>query len=258
MTKRFDLEGRKALVSGASRGIGRAIALGLAEAGAAVAVASRSQEALDEVAGEIEAQGGKALAVPLDLSRFETISEAVQRAQEGLGGLDTLFNVAGTNIRGEIVEMEAEAFDQVMDVNIKGAYLLCREVGRIMVRQQRGKVVNIASVTSAIGLAKVTAYTCSKGALAQLTKGLAVEWGEHNIQVNAIAPGFILTDLNRKLWERQEMLDWVVSRTPSGRLGDPDDIVGAAIFLVSDAADFISGQILFVDGGFMAGGPWPL
>lgn len=258
MTKRFDLHGRTALVSGASRGIGRAIALGLAEAGADVAVAARSREALEEVAAEIAAMDVRSLAVPLDLERVEMIPDAVQQVVDGLGSIDILFNVAGTNVRSPIVEMKEEDFDRVMDVNIKGAYLLCKEVGKGMVRQQRGKVVNIASLTSSIGLAQVTVYACSKGALAQLTRGLAVEWGGDNIQVNAIAPGMILTDFNRTLWERKEMLDWALERTPAGRLGSPDDIVGMAIFLSSGAADFISGQVLFVDGGFMAGSPWPL
>jgi NAD(P)-dependent dehydrogenase (short-subunit alcohol dehydrogenase family) len=145
-----------------------------------------------------------------------------------------------------------------MDVNIKGAYFLCKEVGKGMVQQKRGKVINIASLTSAIGLANVTVYTSSKGALAQLTKGLAVEWGPYNIQVNAIAPGFILTDFNRKLWENKALYDWVVNLTPAGRLGSPEDLIGMAVFLASEASDFVSGQILFVDGGFMAGSPWPL
>lgn len=258
MSARFDLHGRRALVSGASRGMGRAIALGLAEAGAEVAVAARSQEALEKVAAEISALGRKALAVSLDVSRPKDIPGAVQRVTEELGPLDILFNVAGTNIRRPIAEMEEADYDQVMDVNIKGAYFLCREVGKGMIAQQRGKVINIASVTSAIGLAKVTAYACSKGALAQLTRGLAVEWGPHGIQVNAIAPGFIRTDFNRKLWENKAMLDWAVGGTPAGRLGTPEDVVGAALFLSSPAADFITGQILFVDGGYMAGRPWPL
>ncbi|MDP7450016.1 MAG: glucose 1-dehydrogenase, partial [Candidatus Latescibacteria bacterium] len=256
--KRFDLERQTALVSGASRGIGRAIALALAEAGADVAVAARSSEDLEALAGDITEMGVRGQAVQLDISATSTIPAAVAKVVDHLGTIDILFNVAGTNVRGAIEEIDEAQYDEVMDVNIKGAYFLCQEVGKGMMAQKRGKVINIASLTTAIGLAKVTVYTSSKGALGQLTKGLAVEWGPHNIQVNAIAPGFILTDLNRKLWENQEMLDWATGRTPAGRLGSPDDIVGTAIYLASGASDFVSGQILFVDGGIMAGSPWPL
>ena len=256
--KRFSLEGRTALISGASRGIGKAIALGLAEAGADVAVGARSREALEAVAAEISAMGARALALPLDVSQVAAIPGAVRQVVDTLGPIDILFNVAGINIRKPAVEVEEDDFDRVMDINIKGAYFLCREVGRGMIRQQRGKVINIASLTSAIGLPKITVYTSSKGALAQLTKGLAVEWGPHNIQVNAIAPGLIRTDLNQDLWEDRKMLDWALGLTPAGRLGTPEDIVGAAIFLASPAADFVSGQVLFVDGGIMSGSMWPL
>lgn len=258
MSGRFDLRGKRALVSGASRGMGKAIALGLAQAGAAVAVAARSLDTLEPVAAQIRALGTTALALALDVSQPEQIPAAVQRVEAELGAIDILFNVAGTNVRRPITEIAEAEYDQVMDVNIKGAYFLSREVGKGMIARGQGKVINIASVTSAIGLAKVTAYACSKGALAQLTRGLAVEWGPHNIQINAIAPGFILTDFNRKLWENQAMLDWAVGGTPAGRLGQPEDVVGAAIFLSSSAADFITGQVLFVDGGYMAGRPWPL
>jgi len=258
MSGPFDLSGKRALVSGASRGMGRAIALGLARAGADVAVAARNPETLEPVAEEIRALGREALVQSLDVSRPEEIPAAVQRVEEHLGPLDILFNVAGTNLRRPITEIAEAEYDQIMDVNIKGAYFLSREVGKGLIARQRGKVINIASVTSAIGLAKVTAYACSKGALAQLTRGLAVEWGPHNVQVNAIAPGFILTDFNRKLWENPAMLDWAVGGTPAGRLGQPEDVVGAAVFLSSPASDFISGQVLFVDGGYMSGRPWPL
>ena len=256
--KLFDLSGKTALVCGASRGMGKAIALGLAQAGADVAVAARSRDTLEPVAAEIADMGVRGRAVIMDVSDLATIPPAVQQVEKDLGPIDILFNVAGTNVRGPIVEIAEEQFDQVMDVNIKGVYFLCKEVGKGMVERRRGKVINIASLTSAIGLANVTVYTCSKGALAQLTKGLAVEWGQDNIQVNAIAPGFILTDFNRKLWENKTLHDWVVNLTPAGRLGAPEDIVGMAIFLAAPASDFVSGQVMFVDGGFIAGSPWPL
>ncbi len=258
MSGLFDLAGKCALVAGGGRGIGEAIALGLADAGADVAIAARTQSDIESVADAVAARGRRSMSVTLDVSQIDELGPAVERVSSELGEIDILFNVAGINIRKPATELEEEDFDQVMGVNFKGAYFLCQEVGKGMMAQKRGKVINIASLTTAIGLAKVTVYTSSKGALGQLTKGLAVEWGPHNIQVNAIAPGFILTDLNRKLWENQEMLDWATGRTPAGRLGSPDDIVGTAIYLASGASDFVSGQILFVDGGIMAGSPWPL
>lgn len=254
----FNLEGKTALVSGASRGIGQAIALGLAEAGADVAVAARTQETLEEVAAQISGEGRRALPVQLDVSQVDAIPAAVERVTNELGPIDMLFNVAGINVRKPIEEVSEDDFDGVMDVNIKGAYFLCKEVGKGMIARKRGKVVNIGSLTTAIGIPKITVYASSKGALGQLTKGLAVEWGQYNIQVNAIAPGFIVTDLNRKLWEDEKMLNWVHGLTPAGRLGTPEDLVGTAIYLASAAADFVTGEILFVDGGIMAGSMWPL
>ena len=256
--KLFNLEGRNALVSGASRGIGKSIALGLAEAGADVAVAARTKDDLEKVAHTISELGVRSLAVPLDVSQVGTIPAAVAQVEEGLGPIDILVNVAGINNRGLIQDLEEAAFDEVVAINFKGSYFMCKEVGKGMMERKRGKVINIASIVTAIGLPKITAYTGTKGALGQITKGLAVEWGPHNIQVNALAPGFIATDLNTHLWENQEFTRWCLDRTPAGRIGKPEDMVGTAVYLSSEASDFVTGQIIYVDGGIIAGDYWPL
>ena len=256
--KLFDLDGRTALVSGASRGIGKAIALGLAEAGADVAVTARTQNDLEAVADTISGLGVNSLAVVLDVSRVERIPAAVARVTDELGPIDILFNVAGINIRGEFQDLDEAAYDEVMNTNYKGAFFMCQEVGKGMIERKRGKVINIASLVTGMALPKIVVYTGSKGAMGQLTKGLAVEWGPHNIQVNALAPGFIATDLNTHLWENRDFTQWILARTPAGRVGKPADMIGTALFLASSASDFVSGQIIYVDGGVMAGSYWPL
>ena len=256
--KLFDLEGKVALVSGASRGIGAAIACGLADAGAAVALTSRSVDALTKVATQIADAGGKAITQELDISQIDAIPNAVREVEGQLGPIDILFNVAGTNIRKPIEEITESDFDQITDTNYKGAYFLCREVGKGMIERRRGKVVNIGSLTTGIGVPKISVYGGSKGAIGQMTKALAAEWGQYNIQVNAIGPGFIVTDLNRTLWDDPKMKDWVHQLTPAGRFGAPEDMVGTAVFLSSPASDFMTGQVLYVDGGIMAGLMWPM
>ena len=256
--KLFDLHGKIAFVCGGGRGIGKAIALGLAEAGADVAIAARTESEVEATVAEIAATGVRSLAVPLDVSQVADIPGAVARITEELGPIDILYNVAGINIRKLAEELEEADFDRVMDINFKGAYFMCQAVGKGMIaRGQGGKIVNIASIVTSFGLPKITVYTGSKGALGQLTKGLAVEWAPHNIQVNALAPGFIATDLNTHLWT-EEFTSWIVGRTPAGRVGRPEDMVGTGVFLASAAADFVTGQVIYVDGGVHAGSWWPL
>ena len=259
MSGLFDLAGKCALVAGGGRGIGEAIALGLADAGADVAIAARTQSDIESVADAVAARGRRSMSVTLDVSQIDELGPAVERVSSELGEIDILFNVAGINIRKPATELEEEDFDQVMGVNFKGAYFLCQEVGKRMIgRGQGGKIVNIASLATGIGLPKITVYTGSKGALGQLTKGLAVEWAEHDIQVNALAPGFIATDLNSHLWENEEFNDWILDRTPAQRVGTPQDMVGTAVFLAASASNFVTGQVIYVDGGVIAGSVWPL
>lgn len=255
----FRLDGRVALVTGASRGIGKAIALALAGAGADVALAGRDPETLAPVAAEIEAAGRRALPVALDVSDLDSISDAVTRIVDGLGGLHILVNNAGTNIRKDSLEYTPDDWDHVINTNLKGTFFLTQAVGRHMVEQRSGKILNIGSMSAYLGLPTLPAYSSSKAALQQLTRMLAVEWADFNIQVNAIAPGWIATDLTAPLQQNPEMrprYEWVISRTPAGRFGSPEELAGAAVFLCSPAADFITGQILAVDGGILAGSDW--
>jgi 2-dehydro-3-deoxy-D-gluconate 5-dehydrogenase len=256
----FRLEGRVAFVTGASRGIGKAIALGLAQAGADVALAGRDASTLQPVADEIERGcGRRALCVPLDVGSLDAIPGAVESVLGGLGRIDVLVNNAGTNIRKDSLEYTPQDWDAVLDTNLKGAFFLTQEVAKHMIPRRSGKILNISSMTAFLGLPTVPAYTATKAALQQLTKLLAVEWADHNIQVNAIAPGWISTELTAPLKEREELrprYEWVLSRTPAGRFGDPEELAGAAVFLCSPAADFITGQVIAVDGGILAGSDW--
>ena len=256
--KLFDLSGKNAFVSGGSRGIGKAIALGLAEAGAGVAVGGRTEATLEEVSTQISEIGARALAVPLDVTQTAAIPAAVERVTAGLGPIDILVNVAGTTIRQPIDEVEESGYDEIMNTNAKGPYFLCQAVCRTMVQRGGGKVINIGSLANGMGLPKITVYAGSKGALGMITKGLAVELAPHNIQVNALAPGFIMTDLNTASWARDDFRTWCLERTPAGRPGTPEDMVGTAIFLASAASDFVTGEVIYVDGGVMAGSRWPL
>jgi len=196
--------------------------------------------------------------IPCDVLDEGAIRRAVEHVSHEFGRIDILFNVAGVNHRQAALTFPSEQFDRIYGVNVRGAFLMAREAGAVMAAHRGGKVVNIASLHSIHSLPVVSAYGASKGALASLTRALAVEWAPLNIQVNAIAPGLIRTDLNATLWQDPAMLHWVETRTPARRLGTPTDVVGAALFLASPASDFITGQILFVDGGISAGSPWPL
>jgi NAD(P)-dependent dehydrogenase (short-subunit alcohol dehydrogenase family) len=256
----FRLDDKVALITGASRGLGRAIALGMAGAGARAVLIGRDSATLEPVAKQVEQElGREALCLPLDVADLAAIPPAIDAVIERFGGIDILVNNAGTNIRKPTLEFTPEEWDAVLATNLKGAFFLTQQVGRHMIRNRRGKILNIGSMTAFLGVPTVPAYSASKAALQQLTRMLAVEWAEHNIQVNAIAPGWIMTELTAPLKNDPELrprYEWVLSRTPAGRFGEPEEVVGAAIFLCSPAADFITGQILAVDGGILAGSDW--
>jgi gluconate 5-dehydrogenase len=249
ITELFSMKDRVVHVSGGSRGIGKAIALGLRDAGAQVVVSARHQETLAATGLDYEV---------CDITDADAVDRTVGNIVRKHGRLDVLFNVAGINFRNAAETFPMDKFDDIIDVNVRGNFLMARACGRVMVEQRRGKVINIASLHTHQSLAGVVAYGTSKGAIGSMTRALAVEWAPYNVQVNALGPGFIITDLNAKLWEDPEMRGWVQARTPAGRLGQVGDLVGAAIFLASAASDFMTGQTLYVDGGFNAGSLWPL
>lgn len=251
----FRLDGRVALVTGAGRGIGEGIALGLAEAGADLALVSRTPAELERVAAAVRAMGRQAVAVPCDVGDLSAIPPAVQRAVEALGRIDILVNCAGIQRRMTVLEATAEGWEQVINTNLRSAYFMTQAVGRVMVKQRRGKVISIASMTTYRGFHMISPYGISKAGLANFTKYLAVEWAPYNIQANAIAPGWIRTPMTSSMGE--DRVQWVCEHVPQGKFGQPRDVAGLAVFLASPASDYITGQTIPVDGGFLAGNPWP-
>ncbi len=255
----FSVAGQVVLVSGASRGIGKAIAQGFAERGAKVVVTGRDQATLKASAAELS-QGAEHPVVPMvcDVADIDAVRELADNVERACGPIDTLVNVAGVNRRKPALEFSEEDYDFVLDINLKGPFFLSQAVGKRMVERGQGSQLNIASLNNWAPLRNVLPYAVSKAGLGHMTRTLAVEWGPHGVRVNALAPGFILTDLTKQLWARPEMQEWGLPNTPLRRLGQPADMVGTAIFLSSPAAAFLTGQIIFVDGGFSAGLNWPI
>jgi|SRR5450759_2701936 len=249
---KFSLAGKVALVTGASRGIGQALAMGLAEAGADMALVARTREALDETASRARELGRRALAMPADISRTAVIHDVVDRVITEYGRMDILVNGAGTQARKPILEMTEEDWDTVTSLNLKAVYFCSQAVAPHMIKQGSGKIINVCSLTSSIGIANVSAYSASKGGVLSMTRSMAVEWSRHGINVNAIAPGYFKTEMTKRLYEDPERNQWILGRTPMGRWGDLSDLKGTVVFLASAASDFITGQLVNVDGGWLA------
>ena len=247
---KFDLTGKVALVVGGHGGLGKAIALGLAEAGADVALASRSMASLKAVASQIESKGRKSLAVGVDIVDEKKVAAMVDAVLKVFPRIDILVNAAGLAIRKPADTFPVDDWQQVMDVNTRGTFLCCRAVGSVMIRQKGGKIINLSSVRGRYGLpAGYAAYCPSKGAVDTLTRTLACEWAKHNVLVNAIAPTVVETELTKDLLADVEYAKTMKARIPMGRWAVPEDIVGPAIFFASDASSFVTGQILYIDGG---------
>jgi gluconate 5-dehydrogenase len=248
----FDLSGRTALVTGSTRGLGREIARGLARAGAAVVLNGRDAGRVGEAAAEFRAEGLRAHACPFDVTNEDQVEEAVDALERDVAPIDILVNNAGINRRGPLAEFDSARWHEQMAVNLHGVFYVCRAVGRRMIARRSGKVINIASLTSEVGRAGVVPYAATKGAVKMLTRVLAVEWGPHNVQVNAIGPGYFRSEMTRTLYQDESFDAWVRERTPMGRWGEPTELAGAAVFLASDASSFVNGQVLYVDGGWLA------
>ncbi len=248
----FDLSGRTALVTGSSRGLGRAMAEGLAAAGAAVVLNGVDAGRLGEAAAAMRAAGHDVREAAFDVADEAAVAAAFAALDRDEVAVDILINNAGINFRKPIVEMETADFRRVIETNLTAAFVVGREAARRMMPRRRGKVINIGSVMSGLSRPTVAPYAAAKGGIKLLTQAMAAEWAEHNLQANAIGPGYMLTDMNERLIADAAFNAWVVGRTPSRRWGRPDELVGAAVFLASSASDYVNGQIIYVDGGLTA------
>lgn len=249
---KMSLTGKIAVVTGASRGLGRAMALGLAEAGADLALVSRNMQRLKEVASEVEKLGRSALPVSADVSSLEDINSMVKKVVDEFGRIDILINNAGTTVRMAAEDFTEEGWNEVIDVNMKGVFFCAQAVGKVMIEQKSGKIINIASLLSVIGVPTALPYAASKGGVTQITKTLGVEWAKYNINVNAIGPGYFRTDLTEPLQKNEVRAANILSRIPMQRWGEPEDLQGAAVFLASAASNYMTGQTIYVDGGWLA------
>jgi NAD(P)-dependent dehydrogenase (short-subunit alcohol dehydrogenase family) len=252
----FSLQGKAALVTGAAGGVGRVLAAALAEAGAAVATHDRTPELAREAALHVEAAGGKAVAVAGDLGDVRECARIVGDAATALERLDVLVNCAATNLRKPIAEVTEEDYDFISAINSKAVYFLSQAAHAIMKEQGGGKIVHIGSINSFFALDTVSVYGLTKSAVAQTAKSMAVEWAPDNVQVNCIAPGFLMTPLSKPLWNDEKKAGWLRSRIPARRPGQPGELVGLTLLLASEASSYITGQTIVIDGGFDAGGSW--
>jgi 2-deoxy-D-gluconate 3-dehydrogenase len=247
------LAGKVAVVTGASRGLGRAIAVALAEAGASVVLAARSRPHLEESAGAVERAGGRALVMAVDVTRYAEVEAVMDRAVAELGRLDIVVNNSGVARVAPLAELSLDAWQEVLGVNLTGVFHGCRAAARHLIPQGSGKIINLASVLGAVGLPGYTAYAASKGGVIALTRALGVEWARHGIQVNAIAPGWFVTDMNEEAFADPRIRDRLVRDVPARRTGRLDEIGPLAVYLASAASDFMIGQTIFLDGGHSAG-----
>lgn len=254
----FSVRGQVVLVSGGSRGIGRALAAGFAERGARVIITGRDPATISAAAQGLSQPGAPVEPVVCDVADLDQIARLVDQVLEKFARIDCLVNVAGVNLRKRAETFTAEEFDRILNTNLRGLFFLTQAVGRQMIAQQGGAVINIDSLNTHAPLLGVLPYAISKAGVSMMTRGLAAEWGRHGIRVNALAPGFILTDMTAKLWSNPVMQAWGRANTPLQRLGQVGDLVGTAIYLASPASAFMTGQVLYVDGGMSAGTMWPI
>lgn len=249
---KFNLKGKAGIVTGASKGLGKGIALGLAQAGADLVIASRTQSLLEKVAYEIRRYGREVLVVAVDVSKKKDIDRLMEKSLDKFGKIDFLFNNAGIIRRSPSEDYSEKDWDDVININLRGVFLCSQAVARVMIKQGGGKIINTSSLIAVTGGKTIPAYAASKGGVAQLTKALANDWAKYNINVNAIGPGYFKTDHTKPLWTDKVRYRELTERIPMGRWGNPDDLAGTAVFLASEASDYITGQTIWVDGGWLS------
>lgn len=254
----FDVSGRVVLVSGGSRGIGAAIAHAFAERDAKVIITGREASTLAAAAKQLDVGAGSVEGIVCDIADTDSIDACVDQVIEKYGRIDTLVNCAGVNIRKPATEFTAEDYDFIFNINLRGTFLISTRVAKQMITQGSGSQINIDSLSSYAPLTQIVPYAMSKSAMSSMSRGFATEWGSDGVRVNSLAPGFILTELTEKLWSNPNMKAWGKVITPLERMGKPDDLIGTAIFLASNASAYITGQVIRVDGGASAGVHWPI
>lgn len=252
MKNLFNIEGKIALVTGSTGGLGFAFARGLAHHGARVILNGRNPDKLQARLEELKNEGFKASGYLFDVSKAEEVNAAIQLIEKDLGPVDILVNNAGITVRTVLDEFKDDDWENIMGVNLTGAYMVAKAVVPSMIKRKSGKIINIGSVQSELGRPGIAPYAASKGGLKMLTKGMAVDWAKHNIQANGIGPGYFKTDMTRALHENPETDAWLRGRTPSERWGNADELLGALLFLSSDASSYVNGQMIYVDGGLLA------
>src|SRR4051812_20511558 len=248
----FDLTGRTALVTGSSQGLGLAFARGLAQAGAAVVLNGRDPHKLAAAAERLRAEGARVTTAAFDVSDSAAIATEVARIEKEFAPIDILLNNAGIHRRAPLLEMTEGQWREVIDTNLTSAFLVTRAVAPKMIARRAGKIINVCSLMSEVGRPTIANYAAAKGGLKMLTRSMTVEWARHNLQINGIGPGYFETELTKPLVENPEFNKWICGRTPAGRWGRPEELVGTAVFLSSRASDFVNGQVIYVDGGVLA------
>ena len=251
--KLFDLRGRRALVTGATHGLGRSMVKGLAMAGAQIIVNGHSPGKMDSALTKYQKEGIDARGYLFDVTKEDEVKSAIEQIEEEHGSIDILINNAGIIKRIPMLDMDVSDFREVIDVDLVGPFIVSRHVAKYMKERRKGKIINICSMMSELGRNTVGAYAAAKGGLKMLTRNMATEWAKHNIQVNGIGPGYFATEQTAPIRENGHPFnEFILNRTPAGRWGDPDDLIGTTVFLSSDASDFVNGQIIYVDGGILA------
>lgn len=248
----FDLTGRRALVTGSTQGLGLALVRGLAQAGASVVINGRTAAKVDPVVAELTAAGFDASALVMDVTDEADVTAGLAAFETKVGPLDILVNNVGIHDRAPLAEMSTDAFRNVIDVNLTSAFVVTRQVAQGMIRRNAGKIINVCSLMSDLGRPTTGNYAAAKGGLRMLTRAMAVEWAAHNLQINAIGPGYFATELTQSLVDDETFNSWICGRTPANRWGQPAELIGAAVYFASPASSFVNGQILYVDGGLTA------